>query len=70
MGSLETATCEKLNLSLCRHMLGVHKKSQVSVIRGELGRFPLGIDLVDNVAAYKQYLESKEGGTIVSETFQ
>ncbi len=40
------------------------------MVRGELGRFPLGIDLVGNVAAYKQYLESKEEGTIISETFQ
>ncbi len=51
-------------------MVGVHKKSQVSAVRGELGRFPLVIDLVGNVAAYKQYLESKEEGTVISEIFQ
>ena len=28
---------EKLNLSICRHALGVHKKAQVSAVLGELG---------------------------------
>ena len=41
MKSINNAIIEKLNLSICRHTLGVHRKAQVSAVLGELGRYPL-----------------------------
>jgi hypothetical protein len=58
--SMEKPTCEKLNISLCRFVLGVHKKSQITAIRGELGRAPLAVDIVASILKYKEYLSSKE----------
>jgi hypothetical protein len=38
---------EKLNNGLCKYMLGVHKKSSNLAVKGELGRFPLLINILD-----------------------
>ncbi len=62
--------CEKLNLSFCRYVLGVHRMAQSSAVRGELGRFPLGIDIVGNITKYYEYLLTKEEGTIMHEAFK
>ncbi len=61
--------CEKLNLSFCRYVLGVHRTAQSSAVRGELGRFPLGIDRVRKITKYYEYLLAKEG-TIMHEAFK
>ena len=58
--SMEKPICEKLNISLCRLVLGVYKKSHISAIRGELGMVPLTIDIVANVMKYKEHLNSKD----------
>jgi len=65
--SMEKPTCEKLNISLCRFVLGVHKKSQITAIRGELGRAPLAIDIAANVMKYKEYLMSKKEDSLLHE---
>ncbi len=31
---------------MCKSILGLHKRSQVTATRSELGRYPLGIDIV------------------------
>ncbi len=49
MNSMNKIKCENLNISMCRSILGLHKKSQITATRGELGRFPLGIDIAGNV---------------------
>ena len=41
--------CEKLNLSFSKFILGVHKKAQNSAVHGELGRLPLGVDIVSAI---------------------
>ena len=58
--SMEKMVCEKLNISFCRCVLRVHKKFQVTAVRGELGRAPLSIDIAANVLKNKEYLESKK----------
>ncbi len=45
VSSLDMPLCEKLNLSMCRHTLGVHKKSHVNAVRAELGTSALGINI-------------------------
>ena len=46
MESIYKFCCDKLNLTLFRHILVVHRKFQLSVIMDELGRYPLAIDIM------------------------
>ena len=41
--SMEKPICDKLKISLCRFVLGVHKMPQLTAIVGELGRAALAI---------------------------
>ena len=59
--NLESYNCEKLNVSFSRFLLGVHRKSQLTAVRGELGRFPIGIDIIANTILYHKHLSE---GTI------
>ncbi len=65
--SLSSPICEKLDSSICRYALGVHRKTQISAGMGELGRYPLGIDIVLNILAYHEYLETKSDHSIMKE---
>ena len=65
--SMEKLACEKLNMSFCRFLLGVHKKAQQSAIRGELGRAPLAVDIIANMMKYNDYLEAKDKKSILHE---
>ena len=40
------APIEKLNVKLCKYLLGVHRKSTNDAVRAELGRFPLLIKVL------------------------
>ena len=44
--SMEKLVCEKQSTLYCRFVLGVHKKSQHSAIRGELGKVLLAVDII------------------------
>ena len=69
--SLTSPMCEKLNLSLCRYILGVHKTAQSSACPCRaIGRFPLGIDIIGSITKYHQYLLAKEEGTLMYEAFK
>jgi hypothetical protein len=50
--SYDKLLCEKLNLACSRFILGVHKKAQNSAVRGELGRYPLGISVMCQASKY------------------
>ena len=43
---------EKLNLNLCKSILGVGSKASNLAVVGELGRYPLYIDIVINMIKY------------------
>ena len=43
---------ERLNVKLCKYLLGVHKKSTNNAVRGELGRYPLLINVLENSVRY------------------
>ncbi len=58
---------EKLNLSTCRYALGVHKKAQNNPTRGDLGRYPLGVDIIANIMKYHTYLQAKVVGSLMYE---
>ncbi len=70
--TLTSPLSEKLNLSISRYTLGVHKKAQNSAVGGELGRLPLtlGIDIACTIAKYYEYLQSKGEGTLMNEAFE
>ena len=36
---------EKLNVTFCKYLLGVNKKASNLAVKGELGRYPLYIDV-------------------------
>lgn len=67
ISSIEKLQCEKLHISYCRSILRVHKKSQNSAVRGELGRVPLGNEIVTNILKYHQHLKSKDTTSILGE---
>lgn len=65
--SFDKLRCEKLNLSFCKTILGVHRKAQNSAVRGELGRSPLGIDIYSNILKYNEYLKTKDRKSLLGE---
>jgi hypothetical protein len=67
--SMENLTCEKLNTSFAKFVLGVHRKAQNSAVRGELGRAPLGLDIVTTILKYYQRLQYGEVNQLLSEAF-
>ena len=68
--SLSKLKCEKLCLSYSRFILGVHKKSQISAIQGELGRYPLGIDVIANTLMYLKHLQSDTVNSLLKEAVE
>ena len=56
---LKKLSCEELNLSFCRSIVGVHRKAQSSAVRGELERMHLSLDSVANIINYQNNFESK-----------
>ena len=43
---------EKLHLKFCKNILGFHKKSTNIASQGELGRYPIQLDIISNVFSY------------------
>ncbi len=68
--SMNKPPCEKLDLSLSRFALGVHKKAQNTAVLGEPGRYPLAIDIIGNVISYMEYLESKGNNSLLKEALE
>ena len=46
MNICETAHIEKLNIKLCKYLLGVGRKTTNAAVRGELGRYPLLLNVL------------------------
>ncbi len=46
---------------MCRSILGLHKRSQVTAKRDELGTYPFGIDIVTNIIQFTKYLQKEWG---------
>jgi len=62
--------CEKVNLSFAKFVLGVHKKAQNTAVRGELGRLPLGIDIICAICNYLHHLENSPKGSLLNEALR
>ena len=50
----DKAPLEKLNLKLCKYLLGVNKFSVNHAVRGELGRYPMLINVLDMSVKFKK----------------
>ena len=50
---------EKLNVKMCKYLLGVHRKSTNDAVRGELGRFPLLITILNNSFRYFEKMKTR-----------
>ena len=48
----DKAPMEKINLKLCKYLLGVNKYASNAAVRGELARFPLLINILDMCTKY------------------
>ena len=62
--------CEKINISYSKFTLGVHKKSTNNAVRGELGRYPLGIDGIAQALCYHERLEMTDKDSLLGEAFR
>ena len=57
LGRLEKHKIEKLYMNFIRCVLGVNKRSSHCAMRGEVGAFPVGINILKNVLKYFIYLK-------------
>ena len=65
MSVCDMSPIEKLNIKLCKYILGVHKSSTNDAVRGELGRYPLLINILDHAVRYANRTDSLDNHTIV-----
>ena len=56
---------EKLNTRMCRYILGVHRKSTNDAVRGELGRFPVLISILNNSYRYIKLMDKSSNNSLV-----
>ena len=56
---------ERLNLKLCKFLLGVHSKSTNAAVRGETGRYPLLINVLNLSNRYYGRVRSLDCNTLV-----
>ena len=56
---------ERLNVKLCKYLLGVHKKSTNNAVRGELGRYPIFVNVLEHSVRYYQRILSNPCNSLV-----
>ena len=56
---------ERLNLKLCKFLLGVHGKSTNAAVRGEMGRYPLLINVLNLANRYHMRVRSLDSDSLV-----
>jgi hypothetical protein len=60
---------EKLHLKMCRSILGVNKKNSNVGIYGELGRYPLYVDIVKQCQRYIHHLDNNTQNTLLQKVY-
>jgi hypothetical protein len=58
---------ESVQLSFCKYILGVTKRTTNAAAMGELGRFPLGIDVIANIIGFWNHANSASANLFLSE---
>ena len=69
MSICNNAPLEKLNVRFCKYLLGVHRKSTNDAVRGELGRFPLLISVLNNSHRYFNRIKSLPDHSLVKTSY-
>ena len=59
MNQEESSEVEKLFSKFCKHLLGVHKNTTNLAVHGELGTYPLQIDIRVKMMLYYLYLRDQ-----------
>ena len=60
---------EKLHTKLCKLLLGVNQKTSNIACRAELGRFPIMIEILTNLIAYRARLENTSEENLLKQSF-
>ena len=71
--SWDNSGIEKTHLHFCKRYLTcleVHNKSSNVACRPQLGRFPLIIDINNNILNYLNYLQEKDENSIVNQSLK
>ena len=61
---------EKLNLSAARFALGIHNRTPIAAIRGELGLYPLSITVIDTMSKYFERLDRQNCESLLGDAFK
>ena len=64
----ENVIVEKINIKLCKYVLGVNKFAANDAVRGELGRFPLLINILNQSINYKKRINAMSSETLVKKS--
>ena len=64
----DKAPLEKLNVKLCKYLLGVNKFSVNHAVRGELGRYPMLINVLDMSTKFKKRILSLSNDSLVKKS--
>ena len=63
-------TYEKLHVNFLKYVLGVHKKATNSAVMGELGRYPIYIEVLCNSVKYFKRINSDHVSTLLKNAFK
>ena len=61
---------EKLRTKYCKYVLGVHSKSSNLACVGELSRFPIYIDICNDILKYYLHESQKTDDSLIGQTLQ
>jgi hypothetical protein len=64
--SFYTMPVEGIQISYCKYTLGVSKKATNAAVVGELGRFPLGVDIIANIMNFWKHANSINANPLLS----
>jgi hypothetical protein len=60
---------EQCLLKYCRYVMGIPKNTDISVIYGELGLYPLYVDAIDRMLKYWHYIEKVSKNELLLEAY-
>ena len=55
---MDKLAVENLHTRFCKYILGVHSKATNSAVMGELGRYPLGVDILVHMLKFYDHLKA------------
>ena len=70
MNVCDKAPIERLNIRFCKYLLGVHKFASNAAVKGELGRYPLLIKILQLSAKFHSRIETLDDDSLVKLSYQ